>query len=278
MDFQLDPSRSSIAMSGSIVALGQTLPLLEQGPGSLNATYSGTLKADVLPTSVQFLGGNLFAPLETNSWKPALNGADGQALASYGAKATLAVSIFTANAVAASRGIVFEAQSAPLPLSGVSFPAAALVLKFQEGSNAVVDYRVTGATSLSGRKVLGGLLTNKVITLGSLANVAGVQTLTLPVNSTYAFSLDSALGPVIYNLTFTGQLVGTQGATELDPIVAFEPIASPGGPLVLKFPAAKFKLQHATSLTPPNWADFGTGSPTTVPTSAPGEYFRVVPR
>ena len=276
--FQLDPARSAISMSGTVVALNQSLTLLEQGPGSLTATYTGTLRADLQPNSIEFLGGTLVSPVETNSWQPGLAGAAGQALASYGAKASIQVVIFSANAVAASRGIVFQGRSIPLPLSAGSFPAGGLVIQFKDSTNSVVDYRVTGALSVNGSKVLGGLLTNNVVKLGSISTVSGVQTLTLPINSSYSFSLDSTLGPVIYNLTFTGQLVATQGAIEIDPIIAFEPVASPGGPLVLKFPNEKFKLQRTPGLNPPTWTDVSAPSPVSLPTSQPGEYFRVVPK
>jgi hypothetical protein len=276
--FQLDPARSAIAMSGTIVALNQPIPFVEQAPGSLRANYSGPLQVDLQADTVQFVDGSVFSPAEVNPWKPAALGADGSALASYGAKASLQISVFVANAVAASRGLVFLGGSPVLPMSSGTFPMGGFVTQFKEGTNAVVDYRVSGAVSLSGSKALGGYLTNRVSTLGALTNIAGIQTLILPVKASYSFNLESTIGPVTYNLTFDGQLVATEAKVVPQPLVAFTPIASPGGPLILSFATELFKLQRSTELNPSAWQDVAGPSPVSIPTSKPGEYFRVVPK
>ena len=56
-DVYLDPSRSSVALSGS--ASGAALK--PQGPGSLEAVYDGTLVLDVGPSEIRFVGGSRIA-------------------------------------------------------------------------------------------------------------------------------------------------------------------------------------------------------------------------
>ena len=170
--------------------------------------------------------------------------------------------------------MTFDVTSNPLALTGGSFDSAGLLFRFIDTNNAVLDYRASGILSSSGSKVLSGLATNKVAGVSTLVSAGGVETLTIPVSATYSFSL---LLPDDSTITLTGQLVATRGGGTLPPEVVFVPPAPAATDLKLTW-SASYKLQRATQLSPPNWADYATDSPITIPFSGPGEFFRVVPK
>lgn len=271
--YNVDTNRSKVTLSGSVTVSGVTVAMKEQSPGSLTAVYGGTLNADVANGKIQFTGGNQLQALELNSYRPAGGGEAGTAPASYGATAKATIIIFTADADAASRRIVFDVRSAPLDLAnGKTFEAGSINYQFLDTANSVVDFAVSGFIKAKGSKIISGLLTNSVGLSGTIEG--GV--LTIPVDAVYQFLAKTDSGQeVVFQLFFKGQLVAVEGVAPELPVVNFEPPGSPGQPLKL-FWSPSYKLQRATSLSPPNWADFATESPITIPPVQPGEFFRVV--
>ena len=61
------------------------------------------------------------------------------------------------------------------------------------------------------------------------------------------------------------------------PVVSFTPPAAGTDKLTVTWPAGH-KLQRATRLSPPDWADFAADPPLAVPFAGPGEFFRAVPK
>ena len=115
--YVVDTNLSSVALSGSVSALGITADLNEQSPGSLTSIYGGTLIANVQSASIQFTGGNRLTPLEDRSFQPGPGGVKGTAPASYGGKATASLGFgLKVDALLASRQIAFDVSSAPVPL------------------------------------------------------------------------------------------------------------------------------------------------------------------
>ncbi len=273
--FALDPVKSTVTLSGSVGALGLTIPLKEQGPGSLVPSYSGTLTVNRVGSTVEFVSGSQVVPVETGPWQPGVGGDAGQALASYAAKASANLGFFSVDATAASRRLVFDLLSAPVPLQNGEFGSGLIALKFLDTANSTLDFRVSGALSQQGSKVLSGLLTNTIGGTGKIVTVDGVETLTLPIDSTYGFDVDTAVGKVTFTLNFKGQLVATATAIPDPPVVSLNLPTVPGEPLKL-FWSSSYKLQRATTLLPPDWADFATQSPVIIPTVQPGEFFQVV--
>jgi hypothetical protein len=155
------------------------------------------------------------------------------------------------------------------------FPAGALAIRFQ-GTNSLLDYRITGSLQQQGTRVLEGLLTNNLVAAGRLTAETNGLTLRLPVDATYRFQLDSDLGPVDFTTKFSGQIVAVAAAAPPAPEVTFTPPAAAGGPLVLAWPAG-FVLQTTTNLTGTNWTTLPVASPYAAPTAGPGEYFQVAP-
>lgn len=276
LNLQLDPENSAITISGTIEISGNRADLTEQGPNSLVAKYAGNIPVEVAGGNIRFPGGAAIRALEPNDWKPGLGGAAGVAKASYGAKATATIIIFTVNAFAASRNLVLDATSANLPLTSGQFPGGNLAFKFLDTANTTLDFAATGALSVQGTKILSGLLTNRVASVASFAGPVGDETLTIPVHSSFGFEAASDSGLVAtFQLRFDGQLVAKRAAVVEEPVVAFTPPTVAGAPISLNW-SKSYKLQRATQLNPPNWADVEVTSPITIPPIQPGEYFRVV--
>lgn len=116
------------------------------------------------------------------------------------------------------------------------------------------------------------MLTNGVSTSGSLAG--GI--LTIPVDASYTFLTQASGQDVEFTLKFKGTLVAKEGTAPVGPVVNFAPFV-PGAPFKLSW-SGSYKLQRATTLSPPDWKDFPTTSPVEIPTIKPGEYFQVVPK
>lgn len=202
--FTLDPDRSSIGLKGNV--LGFTLD--EQGPGSLTTRFEGTIDANLTETTIQFPGTGVIRALENGNWQPGPGGVEGTAPANYGGIAT---SVF-ADAIAAGRGIEFQLLSEPIVMPGGDFSASSLLFQFVPDGASALDFRVLSqlpifVPSTNGQLPLVGLATNQVAKVASLVTIGDTQTLTIPVEAVYTFTL------LVENdgqLSLDGQLVATR--------------------------------------------------------------------
>lgn len=194
--FNLDTNQSVISISGSV--LGATFS--QQGSGSLTTHYSGTIEATVSGSSIQFDGGSAIAAFTNGTWQPMADGSAGSAPADYGATANQGIIV----ANAALRNILFDATSPAISIVGGQFDSHTLTFSFPSNAVSSLAYRVTGAISESGSKSLTGDATNNVSSLATLATNSGQQTLTIPVNATFHFTLLTSGDTVI---TVNGEFV-----------------------------------------------------------------------
>jgi hypothetical protein len=278
--FRLDPERSQITLSGEVVALDTSVPLKEQGPGALTTQCDGFLNVILEEGVLTFPGGSEVMPREANSWKPGIDGVEGEGLASFGVTAQLRVFIFTALAHAASRNVILDVFSPPLVITEGEYPAKNLVMLFADGAGSAVDFRVTGAVEEAGRIMAEGFLTNRLESLGRLEMLGGVQTLTVPIDATFNLEMETSVGLTVYKLDFVGEVVGVQDdtLTPPPPAITYMSPALNAGVLQLVFPEDEFKLQRSPTFNPPQWTDFATESPVDVVPEAESGYFRVVPK
>lgn len=205
--FTLDPTRSSVTLSGNV--MGNTFQ--EQKAGSLTAQFEGTLNADVTDTSIVFTGSSVLAARNSGEYEPLAGGAAGRAPANYGAKA----STLLASAVAAVRNTQFDVTSPAIAVSGGAFNSGSLTFQFLTSGQGSLDYKVSGFISMQGGLPLEGIATNRVTTGATISTSGGTQTLTIPVDTDFLFTLLSANDTT---LTLSGQLVavrsvGTAGTT-----------------------------------------------------------------
>jgi len=278
LSLQVDSANSAITLSGTVEAVGSVVPLQPQGANSLIANYSGTIPVDVTAGKIQFLSGATLSALQPNDWQPGLAGAAGTAKASYAAKASITVVVFTANALAATRNVLFDTTSTALPVTAGNFSADAINFKFPDTAKAALDFKTSGAVSIQGTQPLSGILVNKVGNVGTFTGAAGAETLTVHVDSTFVANATATDGtPITFRLAFKGQIVAKNtGAPEV-PAVAFTLPKAPGAPLILNW-SKTFKLQRATTISPSNWKDVVVDPPYNVTPTQPGEFFQVISR
>jgi hypothetical protein len=233
--FTIDPTQSSLTLSGSILGYS----LAPQGVGSLTTTYNGTIQATQSGGAIQFTGQSVITAQTNGSWQPLTGGGVGNAPADYGAQA----STFVGTAYAALRSILLDVTSPPIPVSSGQFNPSSLTFLFPSNATSAIDYH---SAIGSGTKVASGNATNNVAALATLTTVGSTQTLTLNVNAQFNFTLISS-GDTIVNLS--GQFVATRNLTPT--LVVLQSPAVTNHVVTLKWqsPAGQFfKVLSSTNL------------------------------
>jgi hypothetical protein len=197
--FTIDSSQSSVTISGTVA--GGTIA--EQAPGSLTGKVRGTIRATLNGANLQFPGQSVIASQTNGSWQPLHDGSAGSAPADFGGKANLII----ASGLAALRNIQLDVFAPPIPVNGGKFDSSSLTFGFPTNASSSLDYNVSGLVSKTGSVPLTGYATNKVTALASLSTSGNQQTMTIPVDATFFFTLTSANDTVI---RLQGQLVATQ--------------------------------------------------------------------
>ncbi len=236
--FTIDTNQSSVTISGSI--LGYTF--IEQGPGSLTTSYGGTLQATLAAGTIQFTGQSLIQARTNGSWQPKADASAGSEPANYGTLANAGI----ATARAALRNIQFDASSPMINVANGQFDARSLTFSFPTNATSALAYNVTGLISMSGVKPLSGYATNKVTSQATLAVSGNQQTLTIPVDATFLFTLASQNDTTV---NLKGQLVATRGATAP---LAIQSIKVQAQAVTLQWqstPSQQFQVQSSTNLS-----------------------------
>ena len=222
--FNIDPTRSSLTISGNV--LGSELTA--QGPGSLTTSLLGTVRLAAEGGSIQFPGESRIVAATNGNWQPLADGSKGSAPASFGGR----IDIGLAAGDAALRDVQLDLSSASLPLDAGRFDASKLVFAFLPGAKGSFAYDVTGLVTRHGVLPLAGSATNAPTTSATLTISATGQVLTIPINATFRSTLvtqDDTL------LTLQGQLVAVletvppSGST-FDLASDFSADANPSGP------------------------------------------------
>jgi hypothetical protein len=206
-DFSIVTNQSSIAISGTVTTSFGTVPIQQQGTGSLTTSYSGTVKTDLGTSAITFLSGSSVSANVNGNWKPDSNANDVAAAADYGGKIAYTLGPITLeSANFAGRNFVAGVTSSALSLdSGGHFDLSSANVNFASGNLAYHDSsgNLIGTLDIAGKSsTLSGSGTLSSVT--QTGNTTA--TLTVPVNSTFVFSPQSG---VTIDFTLTGQLVGT---------------------------------------------------------------------
>ncbi len=198
--FVVDTNQSTLTLSGKVAGYD----IKEQAAGSLTTKIGGTILLQEAENFLIFPGGSQLILFTNGTWAPAVGGGSGSAPGNFGAKAT--VLFFTANA--ALRNTQFDVTSPALTQSNGEFDSSALVFGFLTNSHSAFDYSVPNITS--GGLELSSLSTNKVATKSTLMSSGGVQTLTIPIDTTFIMKL---VMDGDTTLQVKGTLVATRTAT-----------------------------------------------------------------
>jgi hypothetical protein len=205
---QVDPTQSALTITGTIYSGLGNADFMEQGPGSLTTTYSGSIQVDLdlVNQTIQFLndGGQAVAGI-SGQWMPDVNGAMGSSDANYGTQFVLFGTNYTA-----TRDMTVGNTSVVLPLNtsdNVTYTfSSAQTLTI---TNANLDYhttvgfgdgRTTGLTGTNGQ--------NQAADSTLVDNGDGTFTLTAPINATIEWDIDPT--SMTYALLYaTGQFSAT---------------------------------------------------------------------
>lgn len=238
--FTIDNSQSNVAASG--VVAGATFSA--QGSGALTTSYKGSINAVVSGSTIQFTGGSTITAQNSGSWLPDENSAPHAAPANYGPEATL---FGIAKIYGALRNIVLDVNSSELNITGGgSFNGTNLVFSSTSAA-AVLDY-YSSLTSSGGSVALNGYATNAIATGASLTNSGGTQTLVIPIDATYSFTLLSANDTTVH---LKGQLVATSSVVA-PPIIHSLTVTNQNVVVTVENATAQSQLQVSTNLM--NWS------------------------
>lgn len=239
----VDPAQSFVTLSGSILGTD----IVEQGPGSLTTRFGGVIRVEASADSIAFPGGSVIDAMTNGVWAPNVGGGDGHAPADFAGEARS----FLATAKGAFRDIVLDLISEALPLANGEFDAGALVFRFPTDASAALDYDLG---IFKDALPLTGVSTNRVTRAGTLKIENGRTTLTIEVNTEYAFNALSA-GDAVVRLN--GRLV----AVGENPL-RIGSVARDGDAMVISVPdaSASLRLQETS--------DFATWSEVTAQRTA----------
>jgi hypothetical protein len=192
--FNLNPAASSLTLTGDFMDQA----LQPQTAGSTTTSYGGTIMADLVGNTIQFVNGsNIDANLQPTNQSPRANGDIGTAAADYGFTASIPV---IGTAQGALRNFVLGANSSPLTVTANTFTPN---INFIDSSGDL-DFRSPVTFGRSGLSSSSG---NGAITGGMLQTVGSTQTLTIPVDVTFTSSTATTNDT---SLHFLGTLVATR--------------------------------------------------------------------
>lgn len=264
--FRITPTATSLALQGST----GTGVWQEQGPGSLTATFQGWLVVDIQPSSLQIVSGSGLVAYQTNSWQPGPLGSVTSTPAAYGAQTVVGSGITANNMTVALRNLAFEVRSPPVTTDNGPIDASEAGFTISDPSSTL-DYRANGLVVLRGNRALDGLNATNAGGAMTLSIAAEVQTLTIPVDISFTTQV---LAPDDTTLHFIGTLVAWRGLTIVNRQLLWFPSPTNHSQFTLIWDGS-FTLQEATTLTPPDWADFATNPPAVISASGPSAFFRV---
>jgi hypothetical protein len=272
--FTIDNSQSGVGVSGLIDSAAMT----QQPSGStliLPTSYSGSIKADLSGSTIQFTGGSAINAQNNGNWEPDANSRPNTAPANYGVEASaLNFPHGFITVYGALRSISLEVASAALPISGGSFNGTNLVFSFAS-TDAVLDYY---SSSFSGALALNGYATNTVAAGATLSTNGSVITLTIPINTTFVYNLFST-GDT--HLQLMGQLVATSSTALAGPIIQSLSVTNQSVVIAAENATLESELLVSTNLT--SWSQASATTTTndvgwiifTTALNGPRAFFRV---
>lgn len=223
LTFTIDSGASSLSLQTTVSLFGKSLPTGSQGPGSLTAPISGTIIADVTPTSFQILSGSELVIGNSGNWRPGTDYSDYVPFptptgpiylntavpANYGISADLSDLGFSSTTPIAVRDLVIALlDSSAKSLTSGSFDASGTGTDFTSGT---VYYGAGGTpplTDLANTVYPGPTLVTA--SQGELSSAGSLATLTLPFSNSTTFTVNF-LG---ITTAFSGNIVATAAVPE----------------------------------------------------------------
>jgi hypothetical protein len=199
--YNITTAQSSIAISGTVTRGSETSPIQSQGPGSLTTSYSGTIRTDRGPGTIQFLPGSSIDANISGSWQPMPDGSAGVAPADYGGRVSFLFGLISANV--AARDFIADFSSGAVPVDGAGdFSLGTTTVSFINGS---IAYRASIGAAGSDTVVGESAMLEGTASLSTqIQSGDSVETLSIPIDSSFAIAVDAT---TTVNLNLAGQLV-----------------------------------------------------------------------
>lgn len=273
--YTVDNTRSAVTISGTLLGL----PLIQQAPGSLTTTFSGTIDATVNNATnaiqVQFPSSGIVAAEDSGSWEPLATGASGNEPANYGFSVAgpipdgiaippiPGVNLSGFEAVTALRDLELTIGSPALAIDAAgAIPGTQLVAEVVMGNVAVsVDFLATTLLGTIPFTVTNFTfaLTNAVTTnrspVSSITTTNGIETLCIELDANLPIDFDSLVpfAAATTNGSFF-QLQGNLVATRTLPTLQLPPTNQPPvlGAIPNQFVTAGTVLDVALSALDPD--------------------------
>lgn len=219
LEFVVDPDLSSLTITPSVLAGGVLpLPSTLQGPNSFTAKYSGSIIANVTPTSIQFLPTTNLVAGNSGNWRPGTdysnypgdsgdpNGYINTAEpANYGVITDLSSIGLSSESPTATRDFVVSlADPAPKLLVTGAFDEAGSLTEIVDGT---VYYSAGGGEPITDLTLPVIVHTPTAVTVdsGTLAKSGPVRTLTVPVSFTVSYWVNL----LFLSTEYSGTIVAT---------------------------------------------------------------------
>lgn len=235
--FTIDPNLSSIVLSGGAESGGDTVPILEQAPGSLFSAIQGTIGAIITADGIRFNGTSAADPVgQSGLFLPGNQSGDYAGRIDILPPSIIAYGIF--------RNMLFNASSALLPFNELGqYTASGINLTITTGSFV---YDVPNVTS--GTEDLAGVgAPNQTAALGRYELFDDYAQVTIPVYGEAPFSS--------FGINIVGRLTGQVVATiprlpPIDPSDEYDVFLEAGQTLTLEahFPFAADSAAGASTL------------------------------
>jgi hypothetical protein len=215
--FKVDPTRSALTITPSVNLFGATqYQVTPQGLGSFTTSYSGSLYADITPTTIQLLAPSSLVAGISGNWKPGTdysnypgdandpNGYPNTAEpANYGVMTNF-IPLNGRISLSAIRDLEISlVDSVPKALAGGGFPEAGTLTDFTSGTIYYNSGAAPPITDMANTLFPGPLA--DFTGNGTLATIGTTQTLAIPLQ----FTVDYNIAVLSLSTTYTGMIVAT---------------------------------------------------------------------
>jgi len=200
--YTIDQAQSSLSIGGLLTNNAAS----PQATGSTTTSYTGTIKANRVGNTIEFINGSVIDALVKGNYQPRADATPGSQAADYGRQAP---NQFFTTTLESFRDLFLDLSSdAPITITSGSFPSGDFAITMDSGESDFSYGTGFGEVDLSGKGTANGAATPSTLEV---------------VDQTEKITLHIATGPISYNvitsfdstLTFSGTLVATRDLTPI---------------------------------------------------------------
>jgi hypothetical protein len=200
--YTIDPTQSSLSIGGTLTNNSPS----PQATGSTATTYSGTIKANRVANTIEFINGSVIDAIIKGNYQPRADATPGSQPADYGRQAP---NQFFTTTLESFRDLFLDLSSdAPITITSGSFPSGDFAITIDSGESDFSYGTGFGEVDLSGKGTANGASTPSTIEVVDQTEKITLRITTGPISYNVINSFDSTL-------TFSGTLVATRDLTPI---------------------------------------------------------------